>query len=99
MLHRPWEGGLQASLTGKPGQEVVNQEGNVVAPLAERRDLDMDDVDSVEQVLAELALTDQIAKIAVRGGHHAHVGSPRHALRADLLNLARFQVAQQKALH
>ena len=54
----------------------------------------MDDVEPVEQVLAELARLDQLGQVAVGGGDDAHVHLDRVG-RADPLDLALLQHAQQ----
>jgi hypothetical protein len=41
--------------------------------LAQRRQGDRDDVESVEEVLAEPPVRDQLLEIPVRGRDHAHV--------------------------
>ena len=51
-------------------------ERNVLAALAQRRHDEVNDVDAVEQILAELSLRDQIAQVAIGGGHDAHVAWP-----------------------
>jgi hypothetical protein len=56
-------------------QEVARQHGDVLAPLAQRRQAQADDVEAVEQVLAEHALAHPLFQVLVRGGDHAHVGS------------------------
>ena len=59
----------------------------------------MDHVQPVEQILAKLSLRDQILQDAIGGRDDARVVGDRHAVGADGLNLARFQVAQQQTLH
>ena len=49
------------------------------APLAQRRQAHRRDVEAVEQVLAEQALLDQAAQVAVGRGDDAHVGADRRA--------------------
>jgi hypothetical protein len=73
--------------------------GNVLAPLAERRHFNMDNVDSVEEVLAELTQLDQFTEVAVGRRHDAHVRGANSPLGADLLDFTGFQVTQQKSLH
>ena len=53
--------------------------GDVVAPLAQRRDDERDDVEAEEQVLAEASGADLLGQVLVGGGDDAHVH--RHALR------------------
>ena len=59
----------------------------------------MDDVQPVEQVLAERALRDHVAQVAVGGGDDPHVDATAGAIGADLLQLARLQEPQQQPLH
>jgi len=52
---------------------MLRQHGDVLAPLAERDDLDGDDVEPVEQVRAKAPRVDQRGEILVRGGDHPHI--------------------------
>ena len=72
---------------------------NVFAPLAQRRDDEMNDVDAIEQILAKLPLADELAQVAIRRGDDADIRRHRHALGADLLDFARLEEPQQQALH
>ena len=54
-------------------QEVVGQQRDVLAPLAQRRNADLDDVQAVVQILAELAFGDGLLQI--------RRGSPRSRAR------------------
>ncbi len=80
-------------------QEVLDQRRDVLAALAQRRHGQVDDVQAVEQVLAERALGDHVAQVAVRRGDDADVDASHRAVGADLLQLAGFQEPQQQALH
>ena len=46
-------------------QEQIDQDRNIVAALAERRQVERDDVESVEQIAAEPAALDLLFEIAV----------------------------------
>ena len=59
----------------------------------------MDDVQPVEQVLAELPLVDHVAQVAVGRGDDADVDDRPDRSEPDLLQLAGLQEAQQQALH
>ena len=59
----------------------------------------MDDVQAVEQILAERPLLDHVAQVAIGRGDDAHVDDASAAVGADLLQLARFEESQQQALH
>src|SRR6266545_4743290 len=54
-------------------EEGAGEEAHVPRPLAQRRQLDLDDVDPVIQLLPELSLDRRVAQIAVGRGHEAHV--------------------------
>ena len=58
-------------------QEVAGQQRDVVAPLAQRRQVECDQVEPVEQVLAELAALTISCERAVRRRDHAHVDGAR----------------------
>ena len=77
--------------------EVFDEYGDVLAPLAQRRDLDRDHVEPVEEILLELALGDELPQVAVGGGDHADVDA-LGALRPERLELALLQHAQQLRL-
>ena len=62
-----------AQLVRKPLHEVARQQRNVLAPLAQRRDADLDHVQPVKQVVAELAVGHRLLQIDVGGGDHPHV--------------------------
>ena len=78
---------------------MVDEHRNVLAALAQRRHDDVNDVEAVEQVLAERALRDHVAQVAVGRRDHADVDDAAAAVGADLLQLAGLEEAQQQALH
>ena len=49
-------------LLGVLREEVLGEQRDVLAPLAQRRQRDRDDVDAVEQVLAEPPVGDQLRR-------------------------------------
>src|SRR6185295_14095812 len=53
--------------------EVVDQQGNVVAAQPQRRQLDRDDIEAIEQVGAETALGDLLLEVGVGGRHQPAV--------------------------
>ena len=63
----------QALLGRITREEAVRERRNVVAPLCQRRHLHRDDVEPVEEILAEALLFHLIGQIARGGGNHAHV--------------------------
>src|SRR2546428_2038061 len=77
---------------------MIDQERNVVAAVAERGDLDADDVEAEVEILAKPLGLDQIFETAVRGRDDAHVDVAR-GLRADRTDLAVLEHAQELALH
>ena len=76
---------------------MADQVGDVLDPLAQRRQTQRHDVEAEEQILAEQALLDQDAQVLVGGGDDAHVGLDRRAA-ADGRVLALLQHAQQARL-
>ena len=83
-----------AHLAREALDEALDQERDVVAPLAQRRQLEADDVEAVVQVLAELAARDVGFDVAVGRGDHPHVDF-RFLGRADRTHLAFLQHAKQ----
>ena len=54
-------------------QEMVGEQGNILAPLAQWRQMDFDGIQPEEQVFAEAAAGDLVAQIGVGGRDDAHV--------------------------
>ena len=54
--------------------EMGGQLGNVLTALDERRHTNRQDLEAVEQILAEAASRDRRMEVCVRGGDHPHVG-------------------------
>ena len=78
---------------------MIDQQPDVVAPLAQRRDLDVHDVEAVKQILAELVRRHAIDQPTVGRGDDANVDARRAAIGADALNLAVLEKPQQQRLH
>src|SRR5438093_1570739 len=78
-------------------QEVRRQRRNVFTPLAQRRQGNLDRVQPEEQILAEPARRNFFREIRVRRRDDADVDVAR-ARRADALEVARFEDAQQLRL-
>ena len=79
-------------------QETADKLRNVFAPLTQRRQLERDGIDAVEQILPEASLFDLFFQIPIRGRNEAHIHV--HVARgADRLDLALLQHAQQLRLH
>ena len=79
--------------------EVVEQLRHVLAAVAQRGHRQVDDVEPVVEVLAEVLRRDPVGEVAVGGGDHAHVDARLRALGADALDLAALEEAQQQRLH
>ena len=77
---------------------MLDEQRRVAGALTERREADRDDVESVEEILAERALRDQLLQIAVRRCDEADVDA--HRLDpADALELALLERAKELHLH
>src|ERR1019366_4997859 len=74
----------------KLGDEVLHQHRNVILALAQRRQVNGDDVETVEQVIAELAVLHLLLEIDVSGGDNAHV----HLYFADAAQVHELAVLQ-----
>src|SRR5882724_10336854 len=79
------------------GEEVLDQERQVLDPLAQRRQQDRDDVQPVVQVLAEAPRLHLGLEVLVGGREDAHVDL-QGAVAADPLELALLQDAQDLGL-
>jgi hypothetical protein len=73
---------------------VHSQKRDVLAAIAQRRHLEHDDAEPVEEVFSKTALGDVLFKVAVGGGKHAHVDR-RRPRAADAANLAFLQDPEQ----
>src|SRR5690606_19508462 len=71
---------------------------NVLAPLAQRRDMNREHIETEVKVLPEIAAIDLLLKVAVRRGQHAHIDAEREA-RPDALERALLQRAKQLRLN
>ena len=78
--------GGEAVLVGVELEEVLGEQGNVFAAGAQRRQIDGDDVEAVEEVFAEVAVAHRLAQVDVGGGDDAHV-------HLNLLNAAQVHEA------
>ena len=54
-------------------EEVIGEQGDVLAPLAQRWNSDLDHVQPVEEILAEPALSHRLLQVRVGGRDQAHV--------------------------
>ena len=58
---------------GVDAQEVFSQEYDVVATLAQWRDMQFDGVDAIEEVLTECAFAYSRSQVGIGGGYDSHV--------------------------
>ena len=79
-------------------QVVVGERGNFDAPLPQRRDVQRDDIETIEEVFAEPALGDQAVEVGVGRGDDADVDAGRVHL-ADRVDFAGLEEAQEFRLH
>ena len=79
-------------------QEVLQEYWDVFAAIAQRR-RQVDHLDAVIQILAELLRGNAVEQVAVGRGDHAHVHPRLRAIGADALQLPVFEKAQQQRLH
>ena len=79
------------------GQQISDQRFQIVGPFAERRDAHFDDVDPIQQIVAEASFSDQRGQITMRGGDDPYVG--RHRRRSpDRMHFLLLQDAQELSL-
>ena len=74
--------------------EVRGEQGNVLAPLAQRRNAKWKDGEAVIEIGAEPALAHFVLEVAIGRGDDAHVDAV-NTVAADTLNLPVLQGAQQ----
>ncbi|MOA13096.1 hypothetical protein D3C78_1331280 [compost metagenome] len=67
------EFGFHTQLAGSNLQKVACQAGNIFTALAQRRQMDADHVQAVEQILTEFAFLHTLLQILVCRGDNAHV--------------------------
>ena len=86
-----------AELAPGLGEEVADEQRDVLAPLAQRRHGHREDVEPIVEIGPELAGRGAAAQVAVRRSDQPHVGAQR-ARAADALELLLLQHAQQLRL-
>ena len=79
-------------------EEVIDQQRDVFAALAQRRNADRDDVQAIVEIFAKQVFGNGFVEIAVGGGNDAHVDGD-FAGAADRTHGALLQHAQQLHLH
>ena len=90
-------GRIEPEARGRTPGKMPGQLGNVLAPLAERRNDDGKYGQAIPEVLAELARGNHGRQVAVGGGHDPHVDADR-PLAADAVEPAVLQDPQQADL-
>ncbi len=86
-----------AQFAGCFSEEVAHEQRDVLAPFAQRRHGDREDVEPVEKVRPELAGSRAAAEVAVRCRDQPHVGAQR-ARAANTLELLLLEHAQELRL-
>ena len=76
---------------------MVDERADLVAPFAQRRDVEPDDVQAVEEIFAEAPLADGGFEVRVGGGDDAHIDD-RGSRFADRCDFAGFEEAEQLRL-
>src|SRR4029078_7771674 len=84
-------------LGGGADQEVLRQRQGVVRAIAQRRQVNVNHVQPVKEILPEGAVGEVLFQVTVGGGDDAHVDLLA-ARRAQRANLALLQDAQQLGL-
>ncbi len=79
------------------GDEVPDEERDVLGPVAQRREADREDAEAVVEVGPEAPLAHLALDVAVRGGDDPHVG-PLRPRRAEPLELAALEDPQELRL-
>ena len=90
--------GFDPQFAGGNLQEVPRQAGNIFAALAQRRQMNANHVQAVEQVLTELSFLHTLLKVLVGCRNNSHVYLHRR-IAANAIELAIGQHAQQARLY
>ena len=90
-------GDVAVRLRGEAFQKRIGQRHDVLAPLAQRRQMHGNRADAVKQILAQLAVLDGVLRLAVGGGDDAAIGLVTRP-SADGPDFLFLQHAQQLAL-
>src|SRR6267143_4114397 len=88
----------EAGVRGDLVEEMTDKGGDVLLAVTQRRQVDRDDVDAVEQVLAEYPFLDQGAQAAIRGRDDPDVDADC-LLATHGTDFSLLQRAQEFALH
>ena len=68
-------------------EEVFHQQGDVLAAFAEGRQVQVDEIDAEEQVLAEGVFFHHLAQVNIRGADDADIGAACVAVAQHLVSL------------
>ncbi len=85
---------LGALAASRSLQKVLGERQNIVGTIPQRRDGDLDDIQSEIEILSKGSLADGAGQVGVGGADHAHIDAAGH-VAAQPLKLARLQHAQQ----
>jgi hypothetical protein len=78
---------IPVALAGDLSHEVIDKEGNILAPLAKRREMNLDNVEAIVQILSELPVLHGLPQVRVRRSEDPDINVTRpHA--AEPLYLA-----------
>ena len=91
-------GDLLAELGADRLEEVIGQRRDVVLALAQRRDMDREDIDSVKEVVAETAVGDHALEVLIGRGDQPEIGGQRLGV-TDRAVFALLQHAQHLGLN
>ena len=80
-------------------QVVVEERYHVIAPLAKRRDANLDHVQAIVEILTKCACLDLCGQIAIGRRDEANIAGGGRSLRADGVNLATLGEPEQHRLH
>ena len=80
-------------------EEVLHQQRNVLLPLAQGRNRDVNDVEPVIQVLPERPGSNLLQEVTVGRGHEPDVHRRMPLIGPDALNFAGLQEPQEQGLH
>src|SRR6185312_134194 len=89
---------LRADLGRHGAQERASDRPDVTAPLAQRRQLNREHLEAVEQIAPEGSFANALAQGRVRRREDAHVAMCRRAGRADAANAVAVERAEQLGL-
>src|SRR5271165_5995548 len=78
-LHQSLRDGLNLlpDSSAQLGDKILHQRGNILSPFAKRRDLNRENVESIEKILAELLLPNHRGKIAMGRGNDPDINVDR----------------------